>query len=80
MSSLTVAKILNSRHENISRWTAHDQLILASCVTSFRGNEIYVTGGNDGCIAIWDISKYIGRRNKGSIISNGQWSLWHILD
>lgn len=75
MSSLTVAEILNSRHQSVSKWKAHDQLILASCVTSFRGNEMYVTGGNDGCIAIWDISKCVGRRKKGSIISNGQCSL-----
>ena len=63
--------MLNSRQESISRWRAHDHLILASSVTSFRENDIFITGGNDGCIAIWDIGESIDRPSKGSVISNG---------
>ena len=65
-------QILNSRHENIKRWRAHDHLVLASAVASFKSNEIYVTGGNDGCIAIWDISECVNRPGKGSKISDGK--------
>ena len=68
-------QIFNSRHENISKWRAHDHLILASAVASFRSNEIYVTGGNDGCIAIWDISECVNRPGKGSRISDGKFNV-----
>lgn len=67
-----ITKIFNSRHENINRWRAHDHLILASAVASFKSNEIYVTGGNDGCIAIWDISECVNRPGRGSRISDEQ--------
>lgn len=67
-----IAKIFNSRHENMNRWRAHDHLILASVVASFKSNEIYVTGGNDGCIAIWDISECVNRPARGSRISDEQ--------
>lgn len=67
-----IAKIFNSRHENMNRWRAHDHLILASAVASFKSNEIYVTGGNDGCIAIWDISECVNRPARGSRISDEQ--------
>ena len=73
--STDVFQILNSRHEVTSQWRAHDHLILGSAITSFRDTEIYITGGNDGCIAIWDISDCIDRPGKGSVISNGQCSL-----
>lgn len=65
-------QILNSRLENISRWGAHDHLILASAVASSNNNEIYVTGGNDGCIAIWDISECVNKPGRGSKISDGK--------
>ena len=65
-------QIYNSRHESIGDWTAHDHLILASFVTTFRGNDIYVTGGNDGCIAVWDINQYIHRPSRGFFFSNGK--------
>ena len=64
-------QIFNSRHENVHRWRAHDHLILASAVASFKSNEIYVTGGNDGCIAIWDVSEWVNRPGNLSRISDG---------
>lgn len=33
-----------------------------------------MTGGNDGCIAIWDISECVNRPGKGSRISDGKWN------
>lgn len=33
---------------------------------------MYVTGGNDGCIAIWDISECVDRPGRGSRVSDGE--------
>ena len=55
----------------MSRWRAHDHLILASAVASLKSNEVYVTGGNDGCIAIWDVSECVNRPGRESKISDG---------
>ncbi|KAL7268643.1 hypothetical protein RUND412_008720 [Rhizina undulata] len=46
----------NQRFECLSRWEAHSGLILASAVTHRRDRLIYITGGNDDCVAIWDVS------------------------
>lgn len=62
---------MTSRHQSTSAWKAHDRLVLASAVTSFRDREIYVTGGNDGCVAIWDISQSFDRPIKQPLTSNG---------
>lgn len=48
----------NQRFECISRWHAHSGLVLASAVTSRNNRLIYITGGNDDCVAIWDVSSY----------------------
>ncbi|MCJ1477756.1 hypothetical protein MMC13_006429 [Lambiella insularis] len=49
-------KIFDRRYRCTNRWKAHDQLILASATTTFNSKAILVTGGNDDCVAIWDIS------------------------
>lgn len=61
----------NQRYECISRWKAHEELILASAVASHNGKDILVTGGNDDCVAIWDIGDCIKQPPKTSRISNG---------
>lgn len=45
--------------------------MLASAVATFGDREIYVTGGNDGCVAIWDISQCFDRPTKRPLTSNG---------
>ncbi|KAI9835858.1 MAG: hypothetical protein M1819_001756 [Sarea resinae] len=50
------AKKFNQRYECLSRWQAHEGLILASAVASYNGQRIFVTGGNDDCVAIWNVS------------------------
>ncbi len=62
----------DSRYECVTRWKAHDQLILASAVAHHDDKEIYVTGGNDDCIAIWNIGDYIKDPGKGPTASNGK--------
>ncbi|KAL9603754.1 MAG: hypothetical protein Q9179_002076 [Wetmoreana sp. 5 TL-2023] len=50
-----VVKQFNPRCECLHEWQAHDQLILASFVTEHDGKQIFVTGGNDDCVAVWDV-------------------------
>ena len=64
-------KIFNQQHSEISEWKAHDHLILTSAVTEFENRELYVTGGNDGCITVWDVSECFDRPPKASITDNG---------
>ena len=45
--------------------------MLASAVASFGDTEIYVTGGNDGSVAIWDISECFDRPARRVLTSNG---------
>jgi di- and tripeptidase len=47
----------NQRFECISRWQAHSGLVLASAVTDRNNRLLYITGGNDDCVAIWDVSE-----------------------
>ncbi|KAI5790462.1 WD40-repeat-containing domain protein [Pyronema domesticum] len=48
----------NQRFECISRWQAHSGLVLASATTSKNDRLLYITGGNDDCVAIWDVSEF----------------------
>ncbi|KAL8803943.1 MAG: hypothetical protein Q9200_006020 [Gallowayella weberi] len=58
-----IVKQFTSRYECMHEWQAHDHLVLASVMTEHRGKRIYVTGGNDDCIAIWDV----GDTNDGTL-------------
>ena len=69
---LSVPQLFNSRHESIDGWKAHEHLILASSVTSHSDRDICVTGGNDGSVAIWDISGSVKRPKKGPDLGNGE--------
>ncbi|KAI4097770.1 MAG: hypothetical protein LQ344_000042 [Seirophora lacunosa] len=52
-----LVKQFSPGYECLNEWQAHDQLILASIVTEQRGKRIYVTGGNDGYVTIWDVGR-----------------------
>ncbi|KAI9727056.1 MAG: hypothetical protein M1834_008524 [Cirrosporium novae-zelandiae] len=41
----------------INRWAGHDGLILTSAFTSYNGRNLYISGGNDSCVAIWDVNE-----------------------
>ncbi|KAI5778432.1 hypothetical protein EDC01DRAFT_731807 [Geopyxis carbonaria] len=67
----------NHRFECISRWQAHSGLVLASCVTTRNDRLLYITGGNDDCVAIWDVSffeatasKTTGRTQNDQLLSS----------
>lgn len=64
-------KIFNPRYECVAKWKAHDQLILASAIANYNGRAIFVTGGNDSCIAIWEVSDSVKVPQKVSLSSNG---------
>lgn len=40
----------------MNRWRAHEGRILASAVTIFNGQQLYITGGNDNSVSIWNIT------------------------
>lgn len=65
------SKEFDSRYKCIAKWKAHDELVLASAIASFDGKKVYVTGGNDNYVAIWDISNSAKDPKKASKISNG---------
>ncbi|KAF3908248.1 Beta-TrCP [Arthrobotrys entomopaga] len=46
----------SQRFELLGRWKAHDGLLLASEVKHIKGKDVYLSGGNDDCVAIWDVS------------------------
>jgi di- and tripeptidase len=49
-----VVKQFNSKFEEIESWVAHEGTIMASAAGVFQDRRIYVTGGNDNSVAIWD--------------------------
>ncbi|KAL8995436.1 MAG: hypothetical protein Q9188_006815 [Gyalolechia gomerana] len=50
-------KQFDPQYECLHQWQAHDQLILASVMAECCGKQMYVTGGNDGCIVVWDVGE-----------------------
>ncbi|EPS41101.1 hypothetical protein H072_5005 [Dactylellina haptotyla CBS 200.50] len=46
----------SQRFELLGRWKAHEGLILASELKQVKGRDLLLSGGNDDCVAIWDVS------------------------
>ncbi|KAK7705960.1 hypothetical protein SLS57_009877 [Botryosphaeria dothidea] len=46
---------LNRQYETIGKFQAHEGLVLASAFTVSNNRPVYVTGGNDATIAVWDV-------------------------
>ncbi|KAL8994844.1 MAG: hypothetical protein Q9169_005291 [Polycauliona sp. 2 TL-2023] len=67
-----VVKQFTSRYECMHEWQAHNQLILASILTEHRGKRILVTGGNDDCIAIWDVGETGNEAQKSTMTDNDE--------
>lgn len=44
------------RYESVSRYRAHEGRILASAFIDHKDRKLFVTGGNDHSIAVWDIA------------------------
>ncbi|KAF2194159.1 glutathione degradosome [Zopfia rhizophila CBS 207.26] len=45
----------NHHYETVSTFKAHHGLILASAFTTYNDKPIFVTGGNDDAVVIWDV-------------------------
>ena len=50
--------------------------MLASAISLYKGRRIYVTGGNDNEVAIWDITDGDQGQEIGLRTNNGE---WHVL-
>ncbi|KAL8974109.1 MAG: hypothetical protein Q9197_001651 [Variospora fuerteventurae] len=67
-----LVKQFSPRYECLHEWKAHNQLILASIVTEQQGKRIYVTGGNDGYVTIWDIGRTYHESPQAAFTDNDQ--------
>ncbi|KAL8715807.1 MAG: hypothetical protein Q9220_000474 [cf. Caloplaca sp. 1 TL-2023] len=70
-SAIGNVKQFNSRYECTHEWRAHDNLVLASVMADIDGKQIYVTGGNDDIVAVWDIGETHLKAQKAASDSNG---------
>ncbi|OCL07001.1 glutathione degradosome [Glonium stellatum] len=55
-----VVEKFNRQYESVATFQAHNHLILASTFTTYNNRPIFVTGGNDNTVAIWDNVADIG--------------------
>ncbi|RDW85583.1 hypothetical protein BP5796_03908 [Coleophoma crateriformis] len=46
----------SQKYHVLSQWKAHEGRILASAVTNFAGQQLYITGANDNSVSVWDIT------------------------
>ncbi len=46
----------NQKYQCLSRWKAHEGRILASAITTFHDQQLYITGGNDNSVSIWNVT------------------------
>ena len=70
--SIDSRKIFDRRYRCTNQWKAHDRLILASSITSYNNKAVLVTGGNDDCVAIWDIGASVSQSNMQLRNTNGK--------
>ena len=47
---------MSKKYQCLSKWRAHRGKILASAVTTYRSNQYYITGANDGDISVWSFN------------------------
>jgi di- and tripeptidase len=47
-------------------------LVLASAISVYQGRRIYITGGNDNDVAIWDITEVNEEQTDGLRNNNGE--------
>ena len=72
MLRLTFEKIFE-RYKCKAEWKAHDELILASTLTSDGSNQFLVTGGNDDVVAIWNLTGFFKKPSASPRPSNGNY-------
>ncbi|TVY59606.1 putative di- and tripeptidase DUG2, partial [Lachnellula suecica] len=60
------------RYYCINKWKAHKGRILASAVTNFDGQQLYITGANDNSVSVWNIAGCSGEPFKTAILPYNQ--------
>lgn len=51
-----VSENVSQKYQCLSRWKAHQGKILASAVSSYHGDHLYITGANDDKVCIWRVN------------------------
>jgi di- and tripeptidase len=46
----------SQKYHCVNRWRAHEGRILASAITTFNDQQLYITGSNDNSVSIWNIT------------------------
>ncbi|KAI1436497.1 WD domain-containing protein [Xylaria sp. CBS 124048] len=44
---------VSQKYQCLTQWKAHNGKILSSAVTTYGGNELYISGANDNNVAVW---------------------------
>ncbi|KAI1820701.1 hypothetical protein F4861DRAFT_49587 [Xylaria intraflava] len=44
---------VSQKYQCLTQWKAHNGKILSSAVTTYKGNELYISGANDNNVAVW---------------------------
>ncbi|KAL8870150.1 MAG: hypothetical protein Q9174_003742 [Haloplaca sp. 1 TL-2023] len=65
-----IARQFDTQYEQKHGWQAHEQLILTSVATELQGKKLYVTGGNDNVVAVWDVGQTNQSSRQASFTSN----------
>lgn len=65
-----IVEKFNAQCERISRFPAHKGRILASAFSTHMNRPIYITGGNDSTISIWDIKDCVQTKSTTLKTSN----------
>ncbi|KAJ9144259.1 WD repeat-containing protein [Pleurostoma richardsiae] len=50
------SEIVSQKYQCLSRWKAHDGKIMASAVTTYHGDQLYITGANDDAVGVWRVN------------------------
>jgi di- and tripeptidase len=45
------------KYQCVSRWKSHEGKILASAITTYNGQQFYITGANDNSVSIWHFNE-----------------------
>ncbi|KKK16967.1 hypothetical protein AOCH_002643 [Aspergillus ochraceoroseus] len=67
-----IVKKFNSRFEEVGSWTAHQGTMLASAAGKYKDRYIYVSGGNDNTLGIWDLMDVHTAANELPAINNDE--------
>jgi di- and tripeptidase len=46
----------SQKYHCVNRWKAHEGRILASAVTNYNDQQLYITGANDNSVSVWNIT------------------------